>query len=337
MKDDCVLVTGGAGYIGSHVALALLETGRRVIVADNLVTGRRELVPEAADFVEMDIGDMQGVAALLGENKCRAIMHFAGSTVVPESVEDPLKYYGNNTCASRNLLAAALAQGVDKFIFSSTAAVYGEPEKLPVDEELPLVPVSPYGNSKLMTEIMLQDVASASGLRYVALRYFNVAGADPEGRSGQSTPNATHLIKAACEVACGVRESITIYGDDYDTPDGTGVRDYIHVSDLADAHVAALDYLTNGGESNIMNCGYGRGYSVKEVIDTLREVSGENFQVEMGPRRAGDIGEIFAESKRIRKVLGWSPRHDDIRKIVSSAYAWELRMTQLRLAGAKER
>ncbi len=328
MSDDCVLVTGGAGYIGSHVALALLETGRRVVVADNLVTGRRDLVPEAADFVELDIGDIERVSQLLADHPCRAVLHFAGSTIVPESVENPLKYYGNNTCASRNLLEAAMANGVREFIFSSTAAVYGNPEKLPVDESVALAPVSPYGKSKLMTENMLQDVAASSDLRFIALRYFNVAGADPAGRSGQSTPNATHLIKAACEAACGVRESVTIFGDDYDTPDGTGVRDFIHVSDLADAHVAALDHLDRGGASNVMNCGYGLGYSVKQVFDTLREVSGVDFRVETGPRRPGDIGEIYAETKRIRDVLGWVPQHDDLMKIVASAYAWETRRTQ---------
>lgn len=325
MRDECVLVTGGAGYIGSHVALALLETDRRVVVADNLVTGRRELVPDDAVFVETNIADMERVEKLLREYDCHAVMHFAGSTVVPESVDNPLKYYGNNTCASRSLLQAAVAAGVQRFIFSSTAAVYGNPAELPVDESVPLAPVSPYGKSKLMTENMLQDVAAASDLRYVALRYFNVAGADPAGRSGQSTPNATHLIKAACEVACGVRESVTIFGDDYDTPDGTGVRDYIHVSDLATAHIAALDYLADGGDSNVMNCGYGRGYSVKEVFDTLRDVSRVDFRVEMGGRRAGDIGEIYAATNRIRELLGWVPEHDDLREIVGSAYAWEKR------------
>ena len=328
MKDECVLVTGGAGYIGSHVALALLETGRRVVIADNLVTGRRELVPEAADFVETDIADMGRMQAVLGDHGCSAIMHFAGSTVVPESVADPLKYFRNNTCASRNLLETALASGVERFIFSSTAAVYGNPSQLPVDENVDLIPVSPYGTSKLMTEQMLRDVAAASALRYIALRYFNVAGADPQGRSGQSTPNATHLIKAACEAACGTRESITIFGEDYDTPDGTGVRDYIHVSDLAMAHVAALDHLADGGESHVMNCGYGRGYSVKQVLDTLRDVSGVAFRVETGPRRAGDVGEVFAATDRLRSLLGWTPVHDDLREIVGSAYAWERRMTR---------
>jgi UDP-glucose 4-epimerase len=325
MTDNCVLVTGGAGYIGSHATLALLATGRRVVVVDNLVTSRRELVPDAAEFVEMDIADSERMAALLRKHRCRAILHFAGSTVVPESVENPLKYYRNNTGASRNLLEAAVEQGVDKFIFSSTAAVYGNPEKLPVDESVSLDPVSPYGKSKLMTENMLQDIAASSDLRFIALRYFNVAGADPEGRTGQSTPEATHLIKAACEAACGRRENITVFGDDYDTPDGTGVRDFIHVTDLAEAHVAALDYLEQGGASNVMNCGYGRGYSVKQVLDTLRAVSGKELRVETGPRRPGDIGEIYADAKRIRDVLGWVPQHDDLEKIVASAYAWEQR------------
>ncbi len=325
MTDDCVLVTGGAGYIGSHVALALLEAGRRVVVVDNLVTGRRELVPDAVDFIEADVADTSRLARVLRDNGCRAVMHFAGSTVVPESVEDPLKYYRNNTCASRNLLEASVGEGVECFIFSSTAAVYGNPERLPIDEDAALAPVSPYGASKLMTENMLKDVAAATDLRYIALRYFNVAGADPQGRSGQSTPNATHLIKAACEVACGARESITVFGDDYDTPDGTGVRDFIHVTDLARAHVTALDHLAGGGASDVMNCGYGLGFSVKQVLDTLRDVCGADFRVEMGPRRPGDIGEIYAESKRIRDVLGWRPEHDDLKTIVASAYAWERR------------
>jgi len=254
-------------------------------------------------------------------------MHFAGSTVVPESVADPLKYYRNNTGASRNLLEAVVDVGVSKFIFSSTAAVYGNPETLPIDETASLAPVSPYGKSKLMTENMLQDVSAATPLRYIALRYFNVAGADPDGRSGQSTPNATHLIKAACEVACGTRDKITVFGDDYDTPDGTGVRDFIHVSDLAQAHVTALDHLNAGGASDVMNCGYGSGYSVREVLDTLRKVCGKDFPIETGPRRPGDIGEIYAETKRIRDVLKWTPQHDDLEKIIASAYAWESRAT----------
>jgi len=327
MTDECILVTGGAGYIGSHVGLALLETGRRIVVVDNLVTGRRELVPDAATFIEADIGDAAAIRNVLRDHDCSAVMHFAGSTVVPESVADPLKYYRNNTGASRNLLEAVVDVGVSKFIFSSTAAVYGNPETLPIDETASLAPVSPYGKSKLMTENMLQDVSAATPLRYIALRYFNVAGADPDGRSGQSTPNATHLIKAACEVACGTRDKITVFGDDYDTPDGTGVRDFIHVSDLAQAHVTALDHLNAGGASDVMNCGYGSGYSVREVLDTLRKVCGKDFPIETGPRRPGDIGEIYAETKRIRDVLKWTPQHDDLEKIIASAYAWESRAT----------
>ena len=246
--------------------------------------------------------------------------------MVPESVADPLKYYRNNTAASRNLLEAVLDAGITRFIFSSTAAVYGNPQSLPVDEDAALAPVSPYGMSKLMTETMLRDTAAATDLRYIALRYFNVAGADPQGRSGQSTPEATHLIKAACEAICGKRAGISIFGDDYETADGTGVRDYIHVTDLANAHVAALDYLLAGGASNVMNCGYGRGYSVRQVLETLRAVCGHDFPVETGPRRPGDPGEIYADTKRIRDVLGWTPEHDDLTKIVASALAWEQRL-----------
>ena len=328
MTDECVLVTGGAGYIGSHVGLALLETGRRIIVVDNLVTGRRELVPDAATFIEADVSDLARMTRILRDYGCSAVMHFAGSTVVPESVADPLKYYRNNTSASRSLLEAVTDAGIKQFIFSSTAAVYGNPDRLPIDEGAPLDPVSPYGKSKLMTENMLQDVSVATELRFIALRYFNVAGADPAGRSGQSTPNATHLIKAACETACWTRDRITGFGDDYDTPDGTGVRDFIHVTDLARAHVAALEHLTAGGDSNIMNCGYGSGYSVKQVLDVLRQVCGKDFPVEVGPRRPGDIGEIYAESKRIRETLNWTPQHDDLQEIIASAYAWECRATE---------
>jgi UDP-glucose 4-epimerase len=319
------LVTGGAGYIGSHAALALLARGWRVVIVDNLVTGLRELVPESADFVEADVADMAAMSRVLRDHDCRAVLHFAGSVVVPESVADPLKYYRNNTAASRNLLEAVLGAGVTRFIFSSTAAVYGNPESLPVDENAALAPLSPYGMSKLMTETMLRDTAAATDLRYIALRYFNVAGADPQGRSGQSTPEATHLIKAACETICGIRDSISIFGDDYDTPDGTGVRDYIHVTDLAEAHVAALDYLMAGGSSEVMNCGYGRGYSVKQVLDALRAVCGQDFPIETEPRRPGDAAEIYAETKRIRDVLGWKPEHDNLKEIVASALAWERR------------
>ena len=326
MTADCILVTGGAGYIGSHAALALLARGWRVVVVDNLVTGVRALVPDAAAFVEADVADMAAMSRALRDHDCRAVLHFAGSVVVPESVADPLKYYRNNTAASGNLLEAVLDAGITRFIFSSTAAVYGNPQSLPVDEDAALAPVSPYGMSKLMTETMLRDTAAATDLRYIALRYFNVAGADPQGRSGQSTPEATHLIKAACEAICGKRAGISIFGDDYETADGTGVRDYIHVTDLANAHVAALDYLLAGGASNVMNCGYGRGYSVRQVLETLRAVCGHDFPVETGPRRPGDPGEIYADTKRIRDVLGWTPEHDDLTKIVASALAWEQRL-----------
>jgi UDP-glucose 4-epimerase len=318
-----VLVTGGAGYIGSHTALALIGAGWSPVIIDNLVTGKRELVPDKATFIEGDISDAALVRATLKKHDCRAVLHFAGSTVVPESVSDPLKYYGNNTCASRSLIESVIAAQVGVMIFSSTAAVYGEPDALPINEESMTAPINPYGVSKLMTEWMLRDVAAATPLRYAALRYFNVAGADPEGRSGQMTPEATHLIKVACQAACGKRENITIFGDDYDTEDGTGVRDYIHVSDLADAHVAALAYLMEGGESTIMNCGYGRGYSVKQVVDMVGSVADVDMPVIMGPRRPGDSGAVYAASDRIRETLGWIPKHDDLKTIVESAYRWE--------------
>jgi UDP-glucose 4-epimerase len=318
-----VLVTGGAGYIGSHVALALIDANFFPVIVDNLVTGKRELVPDGAPFVEGDISDTTLIEKTLKKHDCRAVLHFAGSTVVPESVSDPLKYYGNNTCASRDLINSVVNVGVNAMIFSSTAAVYGDPDQLPINESSPTQPINPYGVSKLMTEWMLRDVAAASPLRYTALRYFNVAGADPEGRSGQMTPEATHLIKVACEAACGKRDNITIYGDDYDTEDGTGVRDYIHVSDLADAHIAALKYLIDGGESKVMNCGYGRGYSVKQVLDMVGAVAGHELPVKIGPRRPGDSGAVYAASDLIRETLGWTPKHDDLEKIVASAYRWE--------------
>ena len=324
----CVLVTGGAGYIGSHTTLALLAAGWRVVVVDDLTTGRRELVPPQATFVVADAGDSPRLTEVMRRHGCTAVVHFAGSTVVPESLADPIRYYGNNTCVSRNLIAACLAAGVGCLVFSSTAAVYGDPARLPVDEEAPPRPITPYGTSKLMVEWMLRDVAATGRLRHVALRYFNVAGADPFGRSGQSTPNATHLIKVACEVACGRRRALTIYGDDYDTPDGTCVRDFIHVSDLAEAHVAALDHLTGGGSSLTLNCGYGWGLSVRQVVAAIERVGGMKLAVEIGPRRPGDIVRMVAASERIRSALGWRPRHDSVDEIVGSALRWEAQAGQ---------
>ena len=327
MATRNVLVTGGAGYIGSHTVLALLAAGWQPIIVDTLATGRRELVPAGVPFIHGDAGDGELVGKLLRRNDCRYVLHFAGSTVVPESVSDPLKYYRNNTGVSRNLLASCLDAGVKGFIFSSTAAVYGNPEILPVTEATPVAPITPYGTSKLMTEMMLRDVAATGALSFVALRYFNVAGADPQGRTGQMTPEATHLIKVACEVACGKRPRFQMFGNDYDTPDGTCVRDFIHVSDLADAHVAALDHLVRGGDSQVINCGYGKGYSVRQVLDTLEAVTGRPLPTDIGPRRPGDAVSVYTTSDRLQSVLGWKPRLDDLTEIVRSAYEWERRMT----------
>lgn len=321
---ECVLVTGGAGYIGSHVAWALLDAGSRVVVVDNLSTGQRDLVPRGAAFVHGDVGEAGIVDSVLREHRCAAVMHFAGSAVVPESVSDPLKYYLNNTAHSRTLLETCLRAGVYRFIFSSSAAVYGTPDDDPmVHEDSPTRPINPYGWSKLMTEWMLRDAAAASDLRYVALRYFNVAGADPLGRTGQATPHATHLIKVACETALGLRPQITVFGDDYDTSDGTCVRDFIHVADLAAAHVAALDHLMRGGDSLTLNCGYGHGFSVREVLDMVTRVSGRPLPVAIGRRRPGDPPALIADSARIRRKFGWRPRLDALEVIVRSALTWE--------------
>ena len=327
-----VLVTGGAGYIGSHMVLELLEANEDVIVLDNLSTGFRWAVAPEAKFVEGDVGDHNLVRRLLLKNDIDAVLHFAGSIVVPESVSDPLGYYLNNTCKSRTLIATAVEMQVPHFIFSSTAAVYGMPEENPVGEDAALAPISPYGSSKLMTEIMLRDAAIAHPLRYVALRYFNVAGADPEGRSGQSTPNATHLIKVAVETALGQRSHLEIFGTDYPTPDGTCIRDYIHVSDLVAAHLYALAHLREGGESEVLNCGYGKGFSVLEVIEAVKRASGSDFAVRYAPRRAGDPAAIVAEASRIGEVLGWSPVHDDLDAIVGDALEWERRLIEVRAA-----
>ncbi len=319
-----VLVTGGAGYIGSHVAWALLDAGWRVVVVDNLSTGRHDLVPNGAAFVYADVGDAGAIADVLREHRCSAVLHFAGSVVVPESVADPLKYYLNNTAHSRTLIETCLAVGVHSLIFSSSAAVYGIPQGgAMVDEDSPTRPINPYGRSKLMTEWMLQDAAAASSLRFVALRYFNVAGADPLGRTGQATPNATHLVKVACETALGLRPEIRVFGDDYGTADGTCVRDFIHVADLAAAHVAALDHLSRGGGDLILNCGYGHGYSVRQVLQAVAAAAGRPLTVTMAGRRAGDPPALIADSSRIRQSFGWRPRYDDLGAIVASALAWE--------------
>ena len=317
-----VLVTGGAGYIGSHTTQQLLDAGNPVVVLDNLANGDRALVPGGAEFVQGDVGDRALLAQVLASG-VDAVLHFAGSIVVPESVSDPLGYYRNNTLNTHGLLDACVNQGIGRFIFSSTAAVYGDTTLVPVPENAPTAPISPYGASKLMTEWMLRDTAAAHGLRYVALRYFNVAGADLRGRRGQASKNATHLIKLAVEVLTGQRERLAIFGDDYPTIDGTGVRDYIHVVDLANAHVRALDYLRGGGDSQVLNCGYGKGSSVKQVIAALERVSNSKIAIDMAPRRAGDVAELVAEAGRIRELLGWQPEHDDLDLIVRTALDWE--------------
>jgi UDP-glucose 4-epimerase len=327
-----VLVTGGAGFIGSHMVLELLDAGEDVVVIDNLSTGFRWAVPDEATFVEGDIGDQELVRPLLKNNAIDAIIHFAGSIVVPESIADPLGYYLNNTCKSRALIASAVEAEVPHFIFSSTAAVYGMPKENPVGEDAVLEPISPYGTSKLMTELMLRDVARAHDLRYVALRYFNVSGADPEGRSGQSTERATHLIKVSCETALGERAYLEVFGIDYPTPDGTCIRDYIHVTDLVRAHRDALRYLRAGGKSEVLNCGYGSGFSVLDVIGSVKRVSQSDFSVRMGPRREGDPAAIVAKAGRIGEVLGWKPRLNDLDTIVGHALSWEKRLIDYRAA-----
>jgi UDP-glucose 4-epimerase len=330
-----VLVTGGAGYIGSHALLALLDAGWPVAVIDDLSTGFRWAVPEGVPFYEGDVGDAALLARIFAEQDTRAVMHFAGSIIVPESVTDPLKYYHNNTAKSRSLIAAAVAAGVPHFIFSSTAATYGMPETSPVTEDTPRLPINPYGTSKLMTELMLADVAHAHPLNYCALRYFNVAGADPAGRTGQSTAGATHLIKVAVEAALGKRDHVAVFGTDYATPDGTGVRDYIHVSDLATAHVLALEALiADPTRSLTMNCGYGRGFSVLEVLDAVDRVTGTPVERRMSPRRLGDSDSLISDNARIRATLPWTPRYADLDVIVGHALAWERKLSERRLAKA---
>ncbi|PTQ13112.1 UDP-glucose 4-epimerase GalE [Sphingomonas oleivorans] len=326
-----VLVTGGAGYIGSHAVLALLDAGWPVVVVDNLVTGFKNAVPDEAIFVEGDIGDVALMKEVLTSHKIGAIMHFAGSVVVPESVENPLKYYRNNTANSRNLIEAAVESGVKHFIFSSTAATYGIPEEMPIRENSPTQPINPYGRSKLMTEAMLADVAACGALNYCILRYFNVAGADPAGRAGQSTAGATHLIKVAVEAATGKRPDVAVFGTDYATADGTGVRDYIHVTDLADAHVHALNALVEDPEaSHILNCGYGRGFSVLEVLNAVDRVTNMQIQRRFAPRRPGDPDALVADNGAILNRLEWRPRLDDLDTIVQHALAWERHLAERR-------
>jgi UDP-glucose 4-epimerase len=327
-----VLVTGGAGFIGSHMVLELLDAGEDVFVLDNLSTGFRWAVPAEAKFVEGDVGDHALVRRLLRRNPIDAIIHFAGSIVVPESVADPLGYYLNNTCKSRSLLAVVVETKIPHFIFSSTAAVYGIAKVSPVTEDVELTPISPYGSSKLMTEIMLRDTAKAHPLRYVALRYFNVSGADPKGRSGQSTPHATHLIKVASQAALGERAYLEVFGTDYPTPDGTCLRDYIHVTDLVGAHLDALRYLRQGGKSEVLNCGYGRGFSVLDVISAVKRVAKTDFPVRMSARRAGDPAALIAGTERIHEVLGWEPKFNDLDTIVGHSLAWEKRLREYRAA-----
>ncbi len=324
-----VMVTGGAGYIGSHAVLALLDAGHDVVVVDNLVTGFDWAVDSRGTLVQANIEDDAAVRGAIRDHNVRAIMHFAGSVVVPESVSDPLKYYRNNTAATRALLESAVVEGVPHFIFSSTAATYGTPVKVPVQEGDPTVPINPYGMSKLMTEAMLRDVAAAHPINYCALRYFNVAGADPEGRSGQSTVGATHLIKIAVEAATGKRDAVSVFGTDFDTPDGTGVRDYIHVSDLAAAHVAALELLAaEPTRSHTLNAGYNRGFSVNEVLDAVDRVTNLTIQRRYEGRRAGDPAALVADNSAILATLPWRPQRDDLDTIVKDALAWERKLAE---------
>jgi UDP-glucose 4-epimerase len=331
-KRSEVLVTGGAGYIGSHVTRLLAEAGHRVVVYDNLSTGHAWAVL-GAELVVGELGDRERLAAVLADRPFEAVLHFAAHIWVSESVREPAKYYRNNVAAALGLFELAAEHGVRNVVFSSTAAVYGQPDGDLIDESTPLAPINPYGAAKMMAERMLADIAAASGLRYAILRYFNVAGADPESRIGEATPDNQHLIKLACETALGHRAAMRIHGTDYPTPDGTCIRDYIHVDDLARAHLAALDYLEQGGASTRLNCGYGHGSSVRQVLDTVRRVTGVDFAIETGPRRAGDPAVLVAGNAKIRRVLGWQPRHDDLEFIVRTAWAWE-QVLQARRADA---
>lgn len=333
-NKQAVLVTGGAGYIGSHVVRQLGEAGERVVILDNLSTGFKDSVLQG-DLVIGNTGDQALVSQLLRDYDVSSVLHFAAHTIVPESVSNPLKYYGNNTCSSRNLLACCEQAGVDHVIFSSTAAVYGIPETDIAREDTPTAPINAYGTSKLMTEWMLRDLSQASSLRHVALRYFNVAGSDPQTRIGQSTRKATLLIKVACEAAVGKRDKICIFGTDYPTPDGTGIRDYIHVEDLASAHLKALDYLRKGGESTTLNCGYGHGYSVREVLDAVQRVNGEPLNIVEEPRRAGDPPLLVAGVERIHETLDWTPQYDDLDFIVKTSLDWEHKLLEREKAEAE--
>ena len=319
---NSILVTGGAGYIGSHVTRQLRARGENVVVLDNLSTGFRSAVLDAP-LVVGDTGDSDLVARLLREHGVSTVLHFAAHTIVPESVADPLKYYRNNTCATRSLLQCCSEAGVKQLVFSSTAAVYGIPDGGFASEDSPTQPINPYGASKLMSEWMLRDLAAATGLRHVTLRYFNVAGSDPGGTMGHSHPEATLLVKVACQAAVGARPGVRVFGSDYATPDGTGVRDYIHVEDLADAHLRAVDYLRDGGASTTLNCGYGHGYSVREVLRMVEQVHGQALQITEEPRREGDPPTLVARADRIRQLLGWRPHHDDLETIVATQLAWE--------------
>lgn len=326
-----VLVTGGAGYIGSHALLALIDAGHNPVVIDNLTTGFRWAIPEDVPFHQGDVADEALVARIIAEHGIEAIMHFAGSIIVPESVENPLKYYRNNTANSRSLIESAVTNGVKHFIFSSTAATYGIPDESPVSENTPTQPINPYGLSKLMTEHMLRDVAAAHDFNYCALRYFNVAGADPGARTGQSTAGATHLIKVAVETALGKRDHVSVFGTDYETEDGTGVRDYIHVSDLAAAHVVALENLFSAPEnSHILNCGYGHGYSVMQVLDAVDRVTNQSINRKLEGRRAGDPDALISDNREIKARFGWQPQYDDLDIIVSHALQWERKLGEQR-------